>query len=177
MLQLVQTFGDSSSGLGALGVSGSAFLIQLVTFVIAFLVLRQWAFKPILRVLQERRETIEKGVKLGEKMQKEQVELEEKVATQLHDARNKADKIVAAAHSQARQTVQEAEDKANEKADGIIASARDRINQDMVRARKQLEGEMASLVSEATEVIIDEKVDAKKDAALMNKALRGQRTA
>jgi F-type H+-transporting ATPase subunit b len=177
MINGLTQFADSSSGLGALGIDGKALVIQLITFVLAFLVLQHWAFKPIVKIMERRRETIEKGVHLGEQMQKEQAALEERVAKALHEARSKADEIVAGAHTQARQTVQEAEDKATEKADGIIASAQDRIAQDTARARKQLEHEVVSLVSEATEAIIDEKIDATKDAALIDKALKGQRAA
>jgi F-type H+-transporting ATPase subunit b len=177
MINALTQFADSSSGLGALGIDGKALVIQLITFVLAFLALQHWAFKPIVKMMERRRETIEQGVHLGEQMQKEQAALEEKVAQALHDARSQADDIVATAHTQARQTIQEAEDKATEKADGIIASAQDRIAQDTARARKQLEHEVVSLVSEATEAIIDEKVDAKKDAALIDKALKGQRQA
>jgi F-type H+-transporting ATPase subunit b len=80
-------FGESSSsGLGALGVDPKAFLIQLVTFVLAFLVLRKYAFKPILTTLQQRRETIESGVTLGEEMKKERAKLEDEVSEALHKA-------------------------------------------------------------------------------------------
>ena len=75
-LSLLNNFGDSSSGLGALGINASAFVIQLITFILVFLVLRQWAFKPILKILNERRETIEKGVKLGQEMAEEKKLLE-----------------------------------------------------------------------------------------------------
>lgn len=165
-------FADSSSGIGALGIDGKALVIQLVTFVLAFWVLQHWAFKPIVKMMDRRRETIEKGVKLGEQMQKEQVELEQKVAKALHDARKQADDIIAAAHEQGRQAIADAEEKARTKAEGIVAAAEDRVQQDVRRARKQLEAEVVGLISEATEAIIDEKVDAKKDAALIDKALK-----
>ena len=42
------------------------------------------------------------------------------------------------------------------------------------RARKQLEGELAGLVADATEAVIDEKIDAKKDAQLIERALKGK---
>jgi len=175
VIEIFRQFGDSSSGLGALGISASAFLIQLGTFILAFLVLRQWAFKPIIRLLRERRETIDKGVHLGQQMQKEQLELEQKVARALHEARAKADNIISSAESQSRQVLQEVEEKAKLKADDIVASAQDRINQETARARRKLENEVVGLISEATEVIISEKVDSKKDAILIDKALRGHR--
>lgn len=168
-------FADSESGIGALGINGGAFLVQLLTFLVAFLILRKFAFRPILKVLRERRELIESGVKLGEEMQKKQAELEEKVATTLHEARAKADEVLATAHDQARSTVQAAEDKARDKASGMLAEAEERIAQDTKLARAKLEGELVGLISEATEAIIEEKVDAQKDAALIGKALKREK--
>lgn len=174
MVGIITQFGDSSSGIGALGLNLSSFLIQLGTFIIAFLVLRKWAFKPILKVLNERRETIEKGVSLGEQMQKDQAEMEAKVAEALRAARVEADKIIADASDRGRQAVAEAEAKAKEKAEAIINSGQERIEQDVKLARDRLEKEMAGLVAEATEAVTGEKIDTKKDAGLIDKALKGR---
>jgi F-type H+-transporting ATPase subunit b len=172
MINILTQFGDSSSGIGALGIDGKAFVIQLITFLLSFLLLQRLAFKPILKVLRSRRETIESGVSLGEQMKKDQAELEKKVAQALHQARQEADGIISAAQDTARQVVREAEDKAREKAAGIAAEAEARIIQDTARARKQLEKEIVALISDATEAIIEEKVDATKDAALIDRALK-----
>jgi F-type H+-transporting ATPase subunit b len=174
---LLTQFGDSSSGLGALGFDPKAFLIQLITFILAFLVLKRFAFGPIAKLLQERRETIERGVKLGEAMRQEKAELEKKIEVQLHDARQQADKLIAGAEETARETVHEAEAKAREKSDAIVAEADSRIATDAARVRKELEKELTNLVAEATEAVIDEKVDAKKDAQLIEKALKERQTA
>ncbi len=175
MINTVLTqFGESSSGLGALGVDGQAFVIQLITFLLAFLVLKKWAFKPIIDVLNRRRETIDKGVKLGEQMQKRQVELEKEIDKKLHEARAKADGIITESQDAARHSAQEIEEKARSKADMIVREAKESIEQDTKRARKKLESELAELISEATEAIIEEKVDAKKDARLIDKAIKEQ---
>jgi F-type H+-transporting ATPase subunit b len=177
MLQSLLIFGDSSSGLGALGFDGSAFVIQLITFVLAYLVLRRYAFGPILRILSERRETIESGVKLGEQMSREKANLEQQVAEALHAARQQADIIISGAQDMARQAILEAEDKAREKAADILKEADSQITQDTARARQQLEKELVGLVADATEAIIQEKVDTKKDAVLIERALKGRVTA
>jgi F-type H+-transporting ATPase subunit b len=173
LIQSLTIFGDSSSsGLGALGVDGGAFVIQLITFVLAFLVLRKYAFAPIIAVLRERREKIESGVKLGEEMQRERAKLETEVEEKLQAARAEADGIIASAQDNGRQIIRESEDKARTKAEGIIDAAEARIQQDTARARKELEKDLVGLISDATEAIIDEKVDAKKDAALIDRALK-----
>ena len=174
MIASLSQLADSSSGIGALGIDGKALVIQLITFVLAFLVLQRWAFKPILKILNERRETIDKGVQLGDEMQKEKASFEARVAKALSDARNQADEVVSGAQSQARAAIHAAEEKAREKAEGIIAEAQERIDQDTKRARQKLEKELVGLIAETTEAVIGEKVDASKDAALIDRALKGR---
>lgn len=177
MIQLVTQFAaeqTSASGIGALGIDGKAFVIQLITFVLAFFVLKKWAFEPILKVMDERRKTIEDGVALGEKMKRDEAKLEAKIADELAKARKEADGIIAAANDTSRDTIREAEVKATDKAAGILKDAEERIKTDTARARKKLEGELVGLISDATEAIIGEKVDAKKDAQLIDRALKEQ---
>ena len=165
---------DSSSGIGALGVDSKDLIIQLVTFVLAFWVLQHWAFKPIIKIMEQRRKTIEDGVNLGEQMKKDKAALEAKVAQELANARTEADGIIAEANENARQVVREAEEKAQEKAAVIVKEGEERAATEMVRARKKLESEIVGWVSDATEAIIGEKVDAKKDADIIDRALKEQ---
>ena len=177
IFSLLNNFGASSSGIGALGFSVSSFIIQVITFILVFLVLRQWAFKPILRILNERRELIENGVKLGQEMALEKKQLEARIDKTLHETRAKADDILSAAQQDARKVIADAEDAAKSKADQILTDAESRIKQETSKAWKDLQKDLASLVSEATEAIIDEKVDTKKDIELIDKALSARRTA
>jgi len=165
---------SSASGIGALGIDAKALVIQLITFLLAFYVLKRFAFTPIVKMMDERRKTIESGVALGEQMQKDQAALQAKVAETLAKARQDADGIIAGAQDAAKQVAADIEAKADLKAKGILAEADDRIKQDTQRARKELEGELVGLISEATEAIIGEKVDAKRDAQLIDSALKGR---
>lgn len=174
MLSKLTNFGTSSSGIGALGVDGRAFIIQLITFLLAFFILKRYAFGPIIKLLQERRETIEQGVKLGEKMKKEEAEMEAKVEKALRDSRVKADEIIANAQDAARSTIREAEDKAKDKAAGILKSAEESISQETIRARAKLEKEIVGLIAETTSAVIKEKVDAKQDGVLIERMLKEQ---
>lgn len=169
-----QLLAKSSSGLGTLGVSGPAIIIESITFILGFLVLRKWAFGPIIRVLRERRELIEKGVNLGEEMKKERAKLEEEVEHKISEARIKADAILADAAAEAKDAIHKAEGDALARAEVIINEAKEQTKQDIARAKKQLEGEIISLLSDATEVLVGEKVDPKKDADLVRKALAGR---
>ena len=176
MIHAVTQFGaEGSGGIGALGVDGKAFVIQLITFLLAFWVLKRYAFTPIITLMEERHKTIEDGVRLGEKMKQDEAKLQATIDEEIAKARKEADSIVSAANETSRDTVREAEVKAQAKAAGILKDAEERIKTDTARARKKLEGELVGLISDATEAIIGEKVDAKKDAELIDKALQEQR--
>ncbi|HET8708805.1 MAG TPA: F0F1 ATP synthase subunit B [Candidatus Saccharimonadales bacterium] len=174
MINVITQFAAESAESGVLGLNVQEFVVQLITFALAILVLQRFAVKPILKILNERRETIESGVTLGEKMRQDQSKADENVAKLLQKARKEADGIIASAHDSAREVAAAIEAKAQDKANAILAEAEDRIKQDAVRARRKLESEVVGLISDATEAIIDEKVDTKKDAALIDRALKGR---
>jgi len=164
---------ESAEGIAALGVNGGALVIQLITFLLVFFVLRKFAFGPIVAMLDERRKVIESGVKLGEEMKLEKAQFEKTVAKELSAARKHADDIIADADTAAKDKVRAAEEKAQEKAAIIVGEGKVRGEQEVTRARKAMESELAGLVAEATEAIIGEKVDASKDAQLIDRALKG----
>lgn len=159
-----------------LGLSASAFVIQLITFIFVFLLLKKFAFKPITKILEKRRQTIDDAVRLGRKLEKEKENLDQEVAKVMREARHEADKIIAAGHKDARQSVRDAEKSAQAKADRILADAEERIHEESEHARRSLEKDLIGLVSEATDAIVGEKVDAKKDAELVKKAMKGQKS-
>ena len=165
---------DSSSGIGALGLSISTFIIQLVTFVLVFLLLKRYAFTPIIKLLNDRRAIIDDGVRMGEKLAKEQAKFDAKLAESMQKARQEADHIIATGHKEAREVVREAEKAAQRKADSILAEAEVRIGEESERAKRALEKDIVGLVSEATEAIVGEKVDPKKDAEIINKIIRSR---
>ncbi len=166
---------EKATGIGTLGINPSAFMIQLISFVIVFLLLKKFAFKPITQLLVERRQVIDDGVRMGLKMEKEKEKLDEKVAAAFKDARHEADQIIAAAHKDAREVIREAEKAATAKGNAMLADAEVRLKEEGAQARKHLEKELVGLVSEATEAIVGEKIDPRRDAELVKKAMKAQK--
>ena len=164
-----------AAGIAALGIDPLAILAQAGTFLLLFFVVKKFALEKIVKSLEERRETIDKGVRLGYEMAEEQARLEEKIETSLRKTRDEADLIVAGARQEAKEVLKAAEVSAAGKVDAMLADAHARIDEDMNKAKKELEKDMLGLVADATEVIIGEKLDARKDEALIKRALAGGR--
>lgn len=158
-----------------LGLNAGAFVIQLVTFIFVFALLKKFAFNRIIKMLDERHKTIDDGVRMGMRMEQEKAKLDEDVAKTMRDARHEADEIIAAAHKDAREVIRDAEKSGQRKADTIIADAEARIEEETKHARGKLEKELVGFVSEATETIVGEKVDAKRDADVVAKALKNRK--
>jgi len=164
-----------ASPLAALGVDGKSFLFQLVTFFLAFLVLKKFAFKPLSKMLADRRQVIADGIELGEKMEQEKAKLDVTSADIIREARHEADRIISIAHKESREVSQAAEKGAKAKVAAILKEADEQIEEDAQRAKRAVEKDIVNLVSEATEAVVHEKVDARKDADVIDKALKGRK--
>jgi F-type H+-transporting ATPase subunit b len=159
-------------GLAVLGINPVAFMLQLITFLILFFILRKFAFNKIIKLLEERRLTIDKGVDLGREMTAQKQQLDERINQALHEARIESDKIIAAAHHESGVIIKQAEETATRKTDAMLSDAHAKIEDDIELAQTGLEKELRVLVAEATEAVIGEKLDAAKDAGLIERTLR-----
>lgn len=164
-----------ASGLAALGLDMRAFIIQLLTFVLVFFILKKYAFAPIINALENRRKTIEEGLKLTSELSEEKEKLQREVAEAHRKARRESDEILAASKTRADEIAKEAEASAEAKVDNMLQDARSKIDEETKRARKNLEQEMVDLVIKATEFVAKEKIDSKKDKELISEALEGQK--
>lgn len=160
---------------GILGVNGGAFVIQIVTFLFVFVILKKFAFNKIVKLLDERHKTISSGVRMGLEIEKEKARFDEELAQTMRGARHEADEIIAAANKDARAAVREAEISGQKKADAILVDAELRAAEESKQARLKLEKDIVGLVGEATEVIVGDKVDSVKDTEIIRKAMKGKK--
>ncbi len=157
---------------GILGFSIGAFVIQLITFILVFALLKKFAFDKIVKMLDARHNTIDEGVRHGLEMQKEREKVAHETEKAVRDARHRADEIISDAHKEGRDMVRQAEKAAHQKSEALLADAEARVNEEASQAKRKLERDLVGLVSEATEAVVGEKVDASKDAELIDKALK-----
>lgn len=168
---LAQEAAPEKTGIAVLGLDIKVLVLQAGVFVLLFFLLKKFALSGIVEKLEERRQTINQGVDLGLEMKQKKAEFEEELKKLHHEARAQADEILAGANKEAGEIIQAGEASATTKVDQMLKDAEARIESEMAKARKSLQAEMQSLVAEATEAIIGEKLDASKDASLIERAL------
>ena len=118
-----------------------------------------------------RRAAIEAGLQEAKESQEALEKAEAKVAEMLEEARKEADDILARTHQESAGMIAEAESKAKTRAEQIVADARQQLSVDVSKAREALKKDTVELVALATERVIGEKLDERKDADLVKKAL------
>jgi F-type H+-transporting ATPase subunit b len=175
---LITRFGaeeaESAEGIAALGFDTKAFVIQLITALIVIYILQRYVFGRVVTMLEKRREAVEESMRASSEAMEMREKLEKDTAKALAEARQEADHILARTQEQASQIIKDAEESAVNKANNLVSEARKKIDEETARARRKLEAEVVELVIEATEVVAGEKLDAKKDSALLTRALKGQ---
>lgn len=157
--------------LGALGIDGKLLLIQLLSFLILFAVLRKLVFPALFAAIDKREKALAESVKAAQEAKVAAEKAEAATEKDLASAKKDAAAIIQTAQTEANAIAGEAEAKARKKADHILEQAEARIDSDIAAAKKDLQGEMMQLVALASEKVLRSKIDAKADAALIRKAL------
>lgn len=143
--------------------SASEVFAQIISFFILLLLLRIFAWKPILKFLDDRKERIAKDLKDIENAKDEvqliKSEYENNLAQIEYTAKNKINEAIA----EGRKIVDEAKKKAHEEAQDIVEKARTDIKYELGKAKEELKGKIIDLTISATENIIREKLDENSD--------------
>jgi F-type H+-transporting ATPase subunit b len=150
--------------------SPGLFVMQSVILLILILLMRKFAWKPILNSLQEREEGIESAINLAEQARKEIAELKSANENLLKEARAERDSIIKDAKETASKMVEEAKNNAKVEAEKVIVSARHAIEVEKAAAISELKLHVASLSIEIAEKIVREELSSDdKQKALASK--------
>ncbi|PJA45869.1 ATP synthase F0 subunit B [Candidatus Uhrbacteria bacterium CG_4_9_14_3_um_filter_50_9] len=157
---------EATGGLGTLGINLKIFIAQLVNFTVVLLVLWKWAYTPIVKLLDERSEKIEKSVKQAEAIDKRVNELAEEQKSIVVQAKGEANKILELARTEAEERKQTLLEKAKADVHHVVAQGKNQLQaekeQMIIDAREQI----ALIAVEASRKILSESIDEKKAQAL-----------
>jgi F-type H+-transporting ATPase subunit b len=159
--------------LEALGLNLGYLFVQIFNFAILFVVLRAWVYKPILGLLEKRRNAIAQGLE------------DARIAAEARaNAEQEAKKIINEAQATAAQKVREATERAEISARDIIAQAETDASkareaaladaaQERDRILADLRGQIASLSIAAAQKLVGEALDEKRQRALIQEFFSG----
>jgi F-type H+-transporting ATPase subunit b len=132
------------------GVDWSLLIAQIISFSIVCLLLHRFAYKPILKMLEDRRQQIAQGIANTEKIKAELAQTEIQRQEIMVKADAQATKVIEEAHTAAARVKEQETQKAIVAAEQIISKSRESAAQEHARMLAELKREVGRLVVHAT---------------------------
>jgi F-type H+-transporting ATPase subunit b len=160
-----------AEALDALGINLPQLIAQIVNFTILLIVLKLVLYKPILKMLDERKQRIAEGLNAAEIARAEATEAQANIEAQLVQARQQGQEVVAGAQQIADRIQADAREQANRDREVALERARSEINLERDRAISELRGEFADLTVSAAERVINQSLDRQGHTRVIDEVL------
>ena len=125
-----------------------------IAFLTVLFILRKFAWKPILKGLKDREESVDNALSAAERARNEMANLQADNERLLQEARVERDRILKEARDMRDSMVNDAKGKAQEEADRMITAAREAIANEKNRAVAELKNQVANLSIEIAEKLV-----------------------
>ncbi|OGG19906.1 ATP synthase F0 subunit B [Candidatus Gottesmanbacteria bacterium RIFCSPHIGHO2_02_FULL_40_13] len=155
-----------------IGVEPVALLTQIINFLLMVLILSKILYKPILKMLDERKKKIEEGLKYTEKMQLEMEKLEIKKTEVLDKAREEVKKIIEEGKKAGKSVEADIIKSAHEEAKHIIESGNKEIDSEKAKMLKALHRETVDVSVKMAEKILKDVLSQEDQRSIIDKKLK-----
>jgi F-type H+-transporting ATPase subunit b len=130
--------------LAKLGINFSWLIAQIVNFILILLILRAFAFKPVMQMLDTRKRRIQESLEYAEKVKTDAAAQQKQYEQQLDQVRREA-----------QQAAQSASQVAEKERERILAQAREEAKQIVEQARGQLDYERKQMVADLRAQVVN----------------------
>jgi F-type H+-transporting ATPase subunit b len=137
-----------------------------LVFIILLVLLKKFAWKPILGAVEERENGIQEAIDIAKKTNAEMKQLQAQNENVLKEAKAERDLMIKEASETSKQIIAEAREEAKKQSNKIVADAQDVINTEKAAAITELKTQVAALSLEIAEKVIKGELasDAKQKA-------------
>jgi F-type H+-transporting ATPase subunit b len=149
------------------------FFWQLLIFIFLVLLLKKFAWKPILDTVNERESSIKDAMSEADKARNEMLAIQESNQKVLKEARAEREALLKDARNTGAEIVAQAKTDAKTEANKIISQAQEAIQNEKRAAVNELKNQVAQISLEIAEKVIDTELANKdKQAQLVDKLLK-----
>jgi F-type H+-transporting ATPase subunit b len=149
------------------------FFWMLLMFIILLIILRKFAWKPILNALENREKSIEDSLRSAERAREEMEELKLDNEKIMAEARLERDNMLKDTKQTGEKILSDAREKASEEARLLLEATREAIENEKTLAVDEIRRQVAELSVEIAEKILREKLkDDKQQKELVDKLLK-----
>ena len=142
-------------------------IAQILNFLVLLAILAKFAYKPLLKAMDDRRNRIINDLDSAEQTRLDAEALKEQYAEQLAGARQEATEIVNKANQIAQNLHDELVEQARVEQEAMMANAKERIEQDKQQALLDIRSEVIKLSTLIAGKIVNQKLNSDKDQKLV----------
>lgn len=150
-----------------LGINPGLLLLQVLSFLIVFVILRKWLFSPLANTLEKRRTTIAQGQEDARIAAEARANAEQEAARIIADAQAKSAHIVNEAKERAEKVVLEVKAEADKEIIKQREATLAEVAEERNRMLGDLRGQVAALAIVAAQKLLGESLDEKRQHALL----------
>ncbi len=158
-------------GLASLGINVSTLLAQIVTFGVLFILLKMFAFKPILKMLDERSDRVKESMEQADYIKEQVANTEEESKARIEAAGKEGQELINRAVRAGDEVKQKAQQDARTGAESLLTKARTEIQRERDEAISELRKEVADLTITVAEKVIGQTLDKEAHRQLIDKTL------
>ncbi len=156
-----------------LGINLGFIIVQIINFLLIFIVLRKWVFIPIADVLKNRREKVAKGLEDARVAAEARANAEAEAEKILAEAQAKASELIREATVRAEEATREIKVEADKEAAEIRKNALADIEEERDQLLGEVRGQIAALAMAATQKLVKESLDASRQRELIEEFFSG----
>ena len=158
--------GGAAKGFELVGPDLETLIWLWVIFGILFLILRKFAWKPLLAAVEGREKRIADSLRKAEEIQRAAADIAARQEAALAEGQAKAKAVLDEARAQAEEYRRRETDKARQEADAFLERAKKEISLEEARARDALRKEIVDITLEAASRVLERSVGAEDDRRL-----------
>lgn len=158
--------------MGELGINVSFLLAQLVNFIILLILLRLVAYKPIMKMIDQRSNRIKESMDEVESVKKRAEEADSDAAKRIEEASHEGQKIIKQAMEAGEAAKTKAKQEAREEAQALIEKAKVEIQRERNEAVEELRKEVSDLAIMAAGKVISRTMDKEAHRKVIDDILR-----
>jgi len=158
-------------GVTELGVNLPSLIAYLFNFVLLLGILTLFAYKPLLRMLDQRSETIRESLEAAERAREDAASSQEAIQEQITEARREGQRIMDQTREAAELFRTEEMDKARQEAEAFVDRARADIQRERDNALQEVRASFGDLAITAAERVIRSSLDRRAHEDLINQVL------
>jgi F-type H+-transporting ATPase subunit b len=157
----------------ALGINLGLLIVQLIAFAIVFLTLNAWVYKPILDMMESRKQKIAQGLEDARVAAEARANAEKEAAKVLAEAQAEASKVVREATERAASAGKDVKAAAEAEAAKAREAAMAEAELERNRILGDLRGQVAALAIAAANKLVGDALDEKKQHTLIDEFFSG----